>query len=66
MVKAGSYGNIDAKSGQFQVQGNIYDLKSIDGQPLYIDEPKRSTVSGQYSGHSSGVYCNEFDHDAIQ
>jgi len=62
----GAFGRFDTKSGEFQEQGNIYHLKSADGQFLYTGKPERSAVAREYHVNTSDVTCRQFVMDLDQ
>jgi len=60
-IKVGSYGDIDEKTGAFQVDGNVYDLKSVDGKPRFTDEPEKSPIVNGYKVCSTDAKRSEFN-----
>ncbi|KLO09447.1 hypothetical protein SCHPADRAFT_907726 [Schizopora paradoxa] len=60
-IQVGSYGNFDSRDGVFRVRGNIYDLKSPDGQALFTDPPEQSAIIGEYQVAFVDETCRGFE-----
>ncbi len=43
------------------MDGNVYDMKSVDGKPRFTDEPEKSPIVNEYKVCSTDAKWREFN-----